>query len=60
MSNPKGRRQEDVPRLLRRVAKAIQERGDVEIQDVVFHMDVQDGRDWPTMTVYFHPIDKDS
>ena len=55
-SNPKGSKgQGSVPTLLRRVAKSIDALGEVQVQDVVLHVDIDDeGRDWPTMTVYFH------
>lgn len=54
-ANPAGEGQQNVPALLRRVATSVEELGDIDVQDVVFHSEVDDeGDDWPTMTVYFH------
>lgn len=51
----KSRKQQSVSALLRRVAKSLDELGDVQVQDVVFHMEIdEDGRDSPMMTVYYH------
>jgi hypothetical protein len=53
-ANPAGEGQESVPGLLRRVAESIDGLGAVQIQDVVFHSEQDDdGREWPTVTVYF-------
>lgn len=55
-SNPKGPTQGDISALLRRVADSIAELGEVEVQDIVFHGELDDEGDlWPFMTVYFHP-----
>lgn len=54
-ANPSGDGQGDVPALLRRVADSIEALGPAEVQDVVFHGELDDeGGDRPTMTVYFH------
>ncbi len=54
-ANPAGDGQENVPALMRRVADSIDGLGVVHVQDVVFHSELDDdGRDWPTMTVYFY------
>lgn len=54
LNNPKGEGQEDVPTLLRRLAATLEEMGDIEIRDLVFHPDTDDeGDSWPFMTVYF-------
>jgi hypothetical protein len=53
-SNPTGEGQGDVARLLRRVADTLDELGDVDVQDVVFHSGVTDSEDDLTMTVYFN------
>ncbi len=53
-SNPTGEGQGDVARLLRRVADTLDELGDVDVQDVVFHSEVTDSEDDLTMTVYYH------
>lgn len=43
-----------MPALLRRVAASIEEFGKVEVQDIVFHSEVDDqGNARPHMTVYF-------
>ncbi|GAB2586089.1 hypothetical protein GCM10009593_26420 [Microlunatus antarcticus] len=55
-SNPSGPTQGDVAALLRRVADSIAELGEVEVQDIAFHSELDDeGDSWPSMTVYFHP-----
>lgn len=53
-SNPAGRGQGDVARLLRRVADSLDDLGDVDVQDITFQTAVTDGEDDLTMTVYFH------
>ncbi len=53
-SNPTGEGQGDVARLLRRVADTLDELGDVNVQDVVFHSEVTDSEDDLKMTVYFN------
>jgi hypothetical protein len=53
-ANPIGEGQCDVPALLRRVADAIEDLGDVSVQDLVLHTDVTGDGDWPSLTVYFH------
>ncbi len=53
-SNPTGEGQGDVARLLRRVADMLDELGDVDVQDVVFHSEVTSSEDDLTMTVYYH------
>lgn len=55
-SQPLGsKKQESVSALLRRVAKSIDELGDVAVQDVVLHIEMDKaGRDWPSMTVYYY------
>lgn len=58
-SNPTGPAQGDVAALLRRVAESVTELGQVDVQDVVFHAEVDDEGDaWPSMNVYFHPQEK--
>ncbi|MGE4115287.1 MAG: hypothetical protein AB7G36_14015 [Candidatus Nanopelagicales bacterium] len=53
-ANPAGEGQGSVPALLRRVADSIDELGAVQIQDVVFHGELDDdGRERPTVTVYY-------
>jgi hypothetical protein len=53
-SNPKGRDQGNVPRLLRRVAKTIAEKGDITVQDIIFHTELDDEAEWwPSLTVYY-------
>jgi len=53
-SNPEGAGQGLVSALLRRVADSIDELGDVDVQDIVFHIEVTAGEDDLTMTVYYH------
>jgi hypothetical protein len=52
-SNPVGPEQGDVPALLRRVADSIEALGDVQVQDLVLHTDVNEDGDWHSLTVYF-------
>jgi hypothetical protein len=53
-ANPRGRRQSDVPALLRRVAKSIAERGEIEVLDGTWTNEVtDDGENWPSITVYY-------
>ena len=53
-SNPKGRDQGNVPRLLRGVAKTIAEKGDITVQDITFHTELDDEAEWwPALTVYY-------
>lgn len=54
-SNPRGPRQGDIPALLRRVADTIEEKGDIRVQDITFHADLDDEAEWwPGLTVYYH------
>jgi hypothetical protein len=54
-SNPRGPGQGNVAALFRRVASSIEELGEVDVQDVTFHSEVDDdAHPWPTATVYFH------
>ena len=55
LSNPAGPGQGSVPALLRRLAEELESRGDVDVQDVVFHSEVTEDEDDLTMTVYFNP-----
>jgi len=54
-SNPTGEGQGDVAALLRRVARTIDDLGDVSIEDVTFASSATDGEDDLAMTVYYHP-----
>jgi hypothetical protein len=56
-NNPAGPNQGDVPALLRRIAATIEEFGEIEVQDIVFHSEITADGDWPSMTVYFHEKD---
>jgi hypothetical protein len=61
LANPKGPGQEDVPALLRRLADHLEERGAIDVQDLVFHAERDDeGEDWPTVTVYFNDVTAES
>jgi hypothetical protein len=53
-SNPKGEGQGDVPELLRRVARSIEELGDVSVQDITFGTEITEDGPWQHLTVYFH------
>lgn len=54
-ANPQGRGQDNVAALLRRVAVSIGRLGEVIIQDIAFHSEIDDdGNERPNMTVYYH------
>jgi len=57
-SNPVGPGQGDVPALLRRVADSIEALGDVQVQDLVLHTDVNEDGDWHSLTIYFTTDDE--
>ncbi len=57
LGNPAGPGQGDVPALLRRVADSIAERGPVQVQDLLLHMEFNEHGYWPSITVYFSPPD---
>ena len=52
-SNPAGRRQTDVPALLRRVARTLADLGEVEVLDITWSSEINDHGDWPSMTIYY-------
>ncbi len=52
-SNPEGPGQGDVAALLRRVADAVENLGDVQVHDITFASEVTGGEDDLTMTVYY-------
>jgi hypothetical protein len=54
VANPAGPGQDDIPALLRRVADTLSSMGPVDVQDVVFHAEVTEDGDWPSVTVYLH------
>jgi hypothetical protein len=53
LSNPRGRGQDDVPRLLRRLAKMIDGLGDVQVLDLLMHIEITEDGPWPAITVYY-------
>jgi len=53
-ANPVGEGQGDVPALLRRAADSIDALGEVEVQDLLLHIEVAESGGWPSLTVYFH------
>jgi hypothetical protein len=55
LNNPLGSdEQSDVAALLRRVAASLDERGRLDVADLVFHNTItDDGELWPSITVYF-------
>lgn len=52
-ANPAGPDQDDVPALLRRVADSIAELGEVQVLDLVMHVEVTERGNWPSVTVYY-------
>jgi hypothetical protein len=59
-ANPTGDGQGDVPALLRRVADTIAGLGDVQILDLLMHVEVTAEGDWPSLVVYYHRPDRES
>jgi hypothetical protein len=53
ISNPAGLGQGDVPKLLRSLADSLEQEGDVQVMDIVFHSEVTGEEDDLTFTVYF-------
>lgn len=54
LSLPVGPGQGDVPALLRHLAATLENHGQVEVRDIVYHNEAdKDGEDWPSVTVYF-------
>jgi hypothetical protein len=54
LANTKGEDQERVPRLLNRLAAAIRSLGQVEVLDITFHTDIDEGGNMPHFTVYYY------
>ena len=52
-ANPKGPGQGDVPALLRRVARTIEDLGDIDVLDIIMHTEVTEDGDRHNLTVYF-------
>jgi hypothetical protein len=55
LANPKGRRQGDLPRLLRSVAQELEAIGGVEVYDLVMHTETTSRGPWYSVTVYYAP-----
>ncbi len=53
LANPKGRRQGDLPLLLRNVAKELEHTRTTEVHDLVLHTDVTSRGPWYSVTVYY-------
>jgi hypothetical protein len=52
-ANPAGRGQDDVPSLLRRVAKSLEKIGPVDVQDLILHTEMTAEGPWHSLIVYF-------
>jgi hypothetical protein len=57
--NPEGEGQGDVAALLRRVADAIEELGEIDILDLVFHSETTADEDRVSITVYYYRPDQE-
>jgi hypothetical protein len=57
IANPKGRRQGDLPRLLRSVAQEVEALGNVEVFDLVLHSETTSRGPWYSVTVYYERPD---
>ena len=55
LANPTGRRQGDLPRLLRSVAQELDALGDAEVYDLVLHTETTSRGPWYSVTVYYAP-----
>ena len=53
LANPKGRRQGDLPRLLRGVADEVEALDGVEVYDLVLHTETTSRGPWYSVTVYY-------
>ena len=53
LANPKGRRQGDLPRLLRAVAEEVEALGGAEVYDLVVHAEATGRGPWYSVTVYY-------
>jgi hypothetical protein len=53
LANPKGRRQGDLPRLLRGVAEEVEALGGAEVYDLVLHAETTSRGPWYSVTVYY-------
>ena len=53
VTNPKGRKQGDLPLLMRRVAKEIEQIDGAEVQDLVMHSELTNRGPWYSLTVYY-------
>ena len=49
---PEGSGQDNVPRLLHKLAEAIEAQA-LDVIDIVFHNEIEDGKDRPYVTVYY-------
>jgi hypothetical protein len=58
-SNPEGEGQGDVAALLRRVADTIEELGDIDVLDLVFHSEPTADEDRVNITVYYYRPDQE-
>jgi hypothetical protein len=54
LSNPKGPGQDDLGRLLRRLAEQIELRGPIDVLHIAYSMEVTEDGDWPTFTVFYN------
>jgi hypothetical protein len=56
LGNPAGPGQDDLPRLLRRVADALEAEGPIEVLDLVVHNEITADGDWYSVTVYYSDV----
>jgi hypothetical protein len=57
-TNPAGPGQDDAAALLRRVADTVAELGEVNILDILMHVEVTEDGYWPSITCTTRPIDR--
>jgi hypothetical protein len=54
LANPVGSGEDNVPRLLRRLAKTVADLGPADVHDITYHVEItEEGRERPSMTVYY-------
>lgn len=55
LSLPQGEGQDNIPDLLRHLAKTIEDEQTINIRDIVFHNEIDsEGNEWPHFTIYYN------
>ncbi|MDB5168993.1 MAG: hypothetical protein JWO41_349 [Candidatus Saccharibacteria bacterium] len=57
LSLPRGEGQDNIPELLKQLAKELEAVDGMEVMDIVFRNEIdEDGVDWPSFTVYLNDL----